>query len=148
MGFRGYVHIPKQGEKPGISADDVCIGKMFGYMDDNRMSKSAEYLWLALSNTKEDAYTFVTASGEYTVDSAECFDDKEDMLDCFDSDYKMIVRFTKILFCEFIKAYYDDQRILWIDYYTMPERRSLKQVLDYYDIKMGALDQYIYVYWI
>lgn len=148
MGFRGYVHIPKPGEKPGISDNDVCIGKMYSYMDDNRMSKSAEYLWLALSNTKEDAYTFVRASGEYTVDSAECFDSKEDMLTTFDSDYPMIVRFTKILFCEFIKAYYDDQRILWIDYYTMPERRSLKQVLDYYGIKMGALDQYIYVYWV
>ena len=148
MGFRGYVHIPKPGEKPGSSADDACIGKMYSYMDDNRMSKSAEYLWLALSNTKEDAYTFVTASGEYIVDSAEGFNDKEDMLTAFDSDYKMIVRFTKILFCEFIKAYYDDQRILWIDYYTMPERRSLKQVLDYYGIKMNALDQYIYVYWV
>lgn len=148
MGFRGYVHIPKSGEKPRSSDGDACIGKMYSYMDDNRMSKSAEYLWLALSNTKEDAYTFITASGEYHVDSAAFFDSKEDMLTCFDSDYKMIARFTKILFCEFIKAYYDDQRLLWIDYYTMPERRSLKQVLDYYGININALDNIIYVYWL
>lgn len=148
MGFRGYVHIPKPGEKPGIRDNDVCIGKMYSYMDDNRMSKSAEYLWLALTNTKDDTYFFERASGLYYVDSAESFYDKNEMLDAFDRDYRLIARFTKILFCEFIKAYYDDQRILWIDYYTMPERRSLKQVLDHYGIKMGALDQYIYVYWV
>lgn len=148
MGFRGYVHIPKPGETPGSSRNDACIGKMFSYMDDNRMSKSAEYIWHALSNTKEDYYTFATASGEYYVDSAEGFDSIDDVLTALDCDYTLIVRFTKILFCEFIKAYYDDQRILWMDYYPMPKRRSLKQVLDYYGIKMRAQDQFIYVYWI
>lgn len=150
MGFRGYVHIPLPGEKkPSSSENDACIGKMFSYMDDNRMPKSAEYMWLALSNTKEDYYTFATASGEYYVDSAEGFDSIDDVLTALDDGYyPLIVRFTKILFCEFIKLYYDDQRLLWKDYYTMPERRSLKQVLDYYGIKINALDQYIYVYWV
>lgn len=148
MGFRGYVHIPKSGETPGSSPNDACIGKMFSYMDDNRMSKSAEYMWLALSNTKEDYYTFAKASGEYYVDCAEGFDNIDDVLTALDCYYPLIVRFTKILFCEFIKSYYDDQRLLWMDYYTMPPRRSLKQVLDYYGIKINELDQYIYVYWL
>lgn len=148
MGFRGYVHIPKSGETPGSSPNDACIGKMFGYMDDNRMSKSAEYMWLALSNTKEDAYTFVLPTDEYMVDSAEGFYSIDDVMAALDDYYPLIVRFTKILFCEFIKAYYDDQRLLWKDYYTLPPRRSLKQVMDHYGIKMRAQDQFIYVYWL
>lgn len=148
MGFRGYVHIPKPGKKPGICDSDACIGKMFGYMDDNRMSKSSEYMWTALFNTMEDSYTFVSASGEYYVDSSENFDSRDDMMTALDSDYRLVIRFTKILFFEFIQAYYDDQRLLWIDYYTMPERKSLKQVLDYYGIQMNEQDHIIYVYWI
>lgn len=147
MGFRAYVHIQQPGEQPGRCRDDACLGKMFGYMDDNLMSKSAEFLWMALSNTA-DGYTFARPSGVYDVDTAAGFDCINDVLDALDSNYPLIVRFSKILFCEFIKSYYDDQRILWMDYYTNPARRSLKQVMDYYGIKMRAQDQIIYVYWL
>lgn len=142
MGYRGYItHDPSWG--PG----DPCLGKLYGYANTDDCAQSLRLLVQALRDTPQDL-TFNT----YEVHSVDTIQDMpegvpimETLDNWFDSSYLLIVRFPKILFCEWLKAYHHEHITYRLTEAT--ERTNLRDILEFYQIKLKPLENYVYVYW-
>ncbi len=142
MGYRGYCT-----QNQSSAQGDPCLGKLYGYTHTDNCMQSLRLLVQALRDTPE-GLTFSTAD-EHSVDTIFAAPEGVPLMETldnwFDSSRMIIVRFPKILFCEWIKAYHHEHITYRLTNYS--ECTNLRDILDFYKIKLKPLDNYVYVYW-
>lgn len=144
MGYRAYVAV-----EPFASDKDSCLGKLYGYVDINKVTGSLGYLVDAMRNTPDNLH-FLRYSGLCTIDAILDLPAGETILNSlsnwFDSSYPLVVRMSKIPFCCFLKVYHYEQCTLR---YNTPPCTSLLDVLQFYKLPVNLVNyDYFYIYFI
>lgn len=143
MGYRAYVTQASE-----THAGDPCLGKLYGYAVTKDCLASLRILVQALRDTPED----LSFQRSYTcsIDNIFMFPDganiTEELDTMFCSSYRLTVRFPKILFCEWLKAYHHEHVTRGL--IMARECTNLRDILNFYNIKLEPLSNYVYVYWV
>lgn len=159
MGYRGYIHLGTS--SPLDCGKDICIGKLFGYVDDKNLSELQvlPYVAFALEYGMQHPYTvFYNDDEEKEVWTTEDFNmgyRQQTISTICDERNELTLVIPKWLLIPFLIAYYNDQQRFYITENKQPtlgigDPTAVLTILVKYDIPQDFLQNsavHYILYW-